>query len=36
MTLARTAANVRPINPDPSNIVGDVAYNGTITAGQVV
>lgn len=36
MTLARTAANVRPINPFPGDVVNDVAFNGTITAGQVV
>ena len=36
MTIACTAANVRPINPLPNDVIGDVAANATITAGQLV
>lgn len=35
MTLARTAANVRPINPDACEVVNGV-LGGTITAGEWV
>lgn len=36
MAIAIVAANVRPINPDPSNVIGDVAANAALTAGDLV
>lgn len=36
MAIAVTAANVRPINPDPEHIINDVALHATVTAGQLV
>lgn len=36
MTIAVVAANVRPINPFSGDVVGDVAANATLTAGDLV
>jgi hypothetical protein len=36
MTIAVVAANVRPINPFPGCVIGDVAANATITAGDLL
>ena len=36
MSIVRTKANVRPIDPRSCFIVNDVAYHATIEAGQVV
>jgi hypothetical protein len=36
MAIVRTAANVRPVNPWPGDVVADVALHATITAGEVV
>lgn len=35
MTIAVVAANVRPINPFPGDVVNDVAANATLTAGDL-
>lgn len=36
MAIAIVAANVRPINPMPGDVINDVAANATITAGALV
>lgn len=36
MAIARTAANVRPINCPPHTIVNDVPLNATVEAGELV
>jgi hypothetical protein len=36
MAYTVVAASVRPINPNPGYVVGDVACNDTITAGDIV
>jgi hypothetical protein len=36
MAIEVVAANVRPINPFPGDVVGDVAANATLTAGDLV
>lgn len=36
MAIVRTAGNVRPVNYWPGDVVNDVPFHATITAGQVV